>query len=203
MYYGTKETVLGTFLIVGDDKGISQVNCQTGKKAVEIKEEWIYDFGKIKNVADQIEAYTLGKLRKFDVPIAPEGTDFQITVWEELLKIPYGETASYIDIAKAIGKPKAARAVGKANSKNPIQIIIPCHRIIGSNKTLIGYAGGLKMKKRLLQLERGVSFNNKISEGMDSLFNQKPLIRTGALKTVSLKNCYTFIKNIFLRKHNR
>jgi methylated-DNA-[protein]-cysteine S-methyltransferase len=172
MYYGIQETIFGSFIIVGDDEGIKEVNCQAGKKVLEIDNNWIKDFKKIGEVARQIEAYTLGRLRTFDVNIAPIGTDFQKIVWNELLKIPYGETVSYIHIAKAIGNPNASRAVGMANSKNPVQIIIPCHRIIGSNKTLTGYAGGIEMKKKLLQLEREVSFNNKTTEGMGSLFNQ-------------------------------
>ena len=94
------------------------------------------------------------KRKIFDIPIKLDGTEFQVKVWKELLKLPYGETCSYLDIAKKIGNPNASRAVGMANNKNKIQIIIPCHRVIGSNKKLIGYAGGIKVKEKLLKLEK-------------------------------------------------
>ena len=94
------------------------------------------------------------KRKIFDIPIKLDGTEFQVKVWTELLKLPYGKTCSYLDIAKKIGNPNAARAVGMANNKNKIQIIIPCHRVIGSNKKLIGYAGGIKIKEKLLKLEK-------------------------------------------------
>jgi methylated-DNA-[protein]-cysteine S-methyltransferase len=163
MYYGTKETILGLFIIAGDDEGIKEVNIQTANKFVEPDSKWIKDFEKIKDIATQLEAYSKGELTIFDVKLAPDGTEFQKRVWHQLLQIPYGKTASYLDIAKAIKNPNACRAVGMANSKNPIQIIIPCHRIIGSNNTMTGYAGGVEMKKRLLQLEHG---NIKMSPDM-------------------------------------
>lgn len=102
----------------------------------------------------QMLDYLAGKLQQFDLPLAPQGTEFQRRVWQQLLAIDYGKTASYLDIAKAIQKPKACRAVGAANGKNPIAIVIPCHRIIGSNGSLTGYAGGLARKTFLLDLEQ-------------------------------------------------
>ena len=101
----------------------------------------------------QLNAYFARKLTQFDLPLAAGGTQFQRRVWEALVQIPYGETASYLDIANAIGNPKGVRAVGMANGRNPIAIVVPCHRIIGSNKTLTGYAGGLHRKQFLLNLE--------------------------------------------------
>ena len=101
----------------------------------------------------QLKAYFEGELREFDLPLAPKGTVFQNQVWRALQQVKYGETASYLDIAKAIGNPKAVRAVGMANGRNPIAIVVPCHRIIGSNKSLTGYAGGLPRKQYLLNLE--------------------------------------------------
>ncbi|GFD78714.1 hypothetical protein KUL118_15760 [Tenacibaculum sp. KUL118] len=101
----------------------------------------------------QLQAYFDGNLREFDLPLSPKGTAFQNQVWHALKQVKYGETASYLDIAKAIGNPKAVRAVGMANGRNPIAIVVPCHRIIGSNKTLTGYAGGLSRKQYLLNLE--------------------------------------------------
>ena len=108
----------------------------------------------MKNAKKQLDEYFAGIRKEFDIPIKLEGTDFQIKVWKELLKIPYGETCTYLDIAKHIGNPKAYRAVGMANNKNKIMIIIPCHRVIGSNKKLVGYAGGLDVKEKLLKLEK-------------------------------------------------
>ena len=102
----------------------------------------------------QLEAYLAGRRRAFDLPLKPEGTPFMQKVWRALCSIPYGKTASYKAIAEAIGNPKACRAVGMANNRNPISIFIPCHRIIGSNGTLVGYGGGLDMKQTLLELER-------------------------------------------------
>ena len=103
----------------------------------------------------QLDAYFAGKLRTFDLPLAPQGTPFQQRVWAALLKIPYGATRSYGQQALAIGSPKAVRAVGLANGRNPIAIIIPCHRVIGANGGLTGYGGGMARKRLLLDLEQG------------------------------------------------
>ena len=108
----------------------------------------------IKKATSQLFEYLNGKRKEFDLPLLKEGTDFQISVWNELLKIPYGETRSYKDIAIAINNEKAVRAVGMANNRNKIPIFIPCHRVIGSNKKLVGYGGGLEIKEFLLNLEK-------------------------------------------------
>ena len=102
----------------------------------------------------QLQKYFSGIRRAFDLPIAPRGTAFQIAVWNALCCIPYGEVRSYGEIAAAIGKPKASRAVGMACNRNPLWIVIPCHRVVGHNHALTGYAGGLDMKRALLELER-------------------------------------------------
>ncbi|WP_434797555.1 methylated-DNA--[protein]-cysteine S-methyltransferase [Terrisporobacter vanillatitrophus] len=107
----------------------------------------------IKECFKQLKEYLEGNRRKFDLPLEARGTEFQKKVWNELLKIPYGETKSYKDIAIAIGNEKACRAIGMANNKNHIPIIIPCHRVIGSNGKLVGYAGGLNVKEKLLNIE--------------------------------------------------
>lgn len=101
----------------------------------------------------QLESYFSGSLLNFDLPLAPEGTEFQQKVWTELLKIPYGETITYMDMAVRLGDPKCIRAAGTANGKNPIAIVIPCHRVIGAGNKLTGYAGGIWRKKMLLELE--------------------------------------------------
>lgn len=102
----------------------------------------------------QLEEYFRGERTRFDLPLQPKGTPFQLAVWQALTEIPYGETASYGDVARAVGRPKAFRAVGMANHCNPIPIIVPCHRVIGSDGRLTGYAGGLEIKRALLELEQ-------------------------------------------------
>ena len=103
--------------------------------------------------ARQLRAYFAGELRRFDLPLDMQGTDFQLRVWRELERIPYGETRSYLQVAEGIGAPRAVRAVGAANGANPIPIVVPCHRVIGANGKLVGYGGGLPLKRRLLELE--------------------------------------------------
>ena len=125
------------------------------EKEVEIKEEtWL-----MKKAIKEIKEYLEGKCNSFDLPLEPEGTEFQKKVWNALKEIPYGETRSYGEIAKLIGNEKASRAVGMANNKNPIMIMIPCHRVIGVNGKLVGYAGGLDVKEKLLNMEK----NHEIS----------------------------------------
>ena len=109
----------------------------------------------VKETCKQLDEYFAGKRQTFDLPLAPQGTSFQQTAWKQLQKIPYGQTISYSQEAKAIGHPKACRAVGSANGKNPIAIIIPCHRVIAADGGLGGYASGLDIKMRLLELEKG------------------------------------------------
>jgi len=103
--------------------------------------------------ANELRAYFAGVLRVFCVTLDMQGTDFQLSVWNQLLKIPYGETRSYGQVAEAVGRPKAVRAVGAANGSNPVAIVVPCHRVIGSGGKLTGYGGGLPLKKKLLELE--------------------------------------------------
>jgi O-6-methylguanine DNA methyltransferase len=105
----------------------------------------------------ELEQYFAGKRRQFDFPLDLQGTDFQLACWRGLLTIPYGETRSYADMARAIGKPQAFRAVGMANNRNPIAIVVPCHRVIASDGTLCGYGGGLDVKRKLLELEGALS----------------------------------------------
>jgi methylated-DNA-[protein]-cysteine S-methyltransferase len=107
--------------------------------------------------ADQLDAYFAGELTRFDLPLAPRGSEFQQRVWAALQEIPYGGTESYGELAQRIGSPGGARAVGLANGKNPIGIIIPCHRVVGADGALTGYGGGIERKKQLLDLEQAVS----------------------------------------------
>ena len=143
-YYQTK---IGRIKIAQEGDAIVEINVTDSVKKSE-KETPL-----IKKTIKEIEEYFEGKRKFFDIPISIKGTEFQEKVWKALLKIPYGETKSYEDIAKMIGCPKGARAVGMANHNNKIIIIIPCHRVIGKNGKLIGYAGGLPVKEKLLQIE--------------------------------------------------
>lgn len=140
------DTPLGKMYFTGDDRYI------TGLAFGEVGEENpspVLTMGSM-----QLEEYFAGKRREFDLPLQPQGTDFQKSVWQALREIPYGETASYGEIAAKIGNPKACRAVGMANNRNPIAIIIPCHRVVGAKGALTGYAGGLDKKEYLLKLEK-------------------------------------------------
>jgi methylated-DNA-[protein]-cysteine S-methyltransferase len=118
-----------------------------------VQPDWREDKAPFAEVIRQLRAYFSGELKTFDLPLAPEGTEFQLLVWNSLRTIPYGETISYAQLAHNIGNPKAVRAVGLANGCNPIPIIIPCHRVIGSDGSLTGFGGGLPNKKKLLALE--------------------------------------------------
>jgi methylated-DNA-[protein]-cysteine S-methyltransferase len=113
-------------------------------------------------VARQIEEFFAGKRQTFDFPLAPRGTDFQKRVWTELCRIPFGETISYGELARRIGNPAASRAVGHANGQNPIAVIVPCHRVIGSNGKLTGYGGGLDLKEKLLNWERSIRYGDSL-----------------------------------------
>jgi methylated-DNA-[protein]-cysteine S-methyltransferase len=122
----------------------------------EIDAAWQPDRkGVLKDIRRELDEYFAGRLKQFSTPVAFNGTPFQNTVWQELRRIPYGETISYLDLAKRIRKPAAVRAVGMANGANPVAIIVPCHRVIGSNGSLTGFGGGLPTKRALLELEKG------------------------------------------------
>lgn len=122
--------------------------------APEAPEEWNRVAELSTDVERQLAEYFRGERRDFDLPFQPRGTDFQLRVWQELSTIPYGTTTSYGEIARRIGRPKASRAVGAANGRNPIPVIVPCHRVIGANGSLVGFGGGLPIKRMLLELER-------------------------------------------------
>jgi methylated-DNA-[protein]-cysteine S-methyltransferase len=140
-------------LLVGMDGVLEELHFPNSTEQLRIPEEWHNDAANFKKALQQLSEYFAADRQEFDLPIAPRGTPFQVRVWQELRKIPFGETASYGTIAERIGNPKACRAVGMANSKNPIPIIIPCHRIIGKDGSLTGFGGGLTVKQQLLDLE--------------------------------------------------
>jgi methylated-DNA-[protein]-cysteine S-methyltransferase len=143
------QTKIGLVAIEDNGTEITDVNVISEDQSFEMNETNL-----LRNAALQLNEYLEGKRNSFDLPLNPKGTEFQKKVWAALCDIPYGETRSYKQIAESVGNPKACRAVGMANNKNPIMIFIPCHRVVGSDGSLTGYAGGLDMKEKLLSLEK-------------------------------------------------
>jgi methylated-DNA-[protein]-cysteine S-methyltransferase len=152
-YYTTFESAVGPLLLTGHSTALHTVSFECSKRAAIPRADWRESRCAFGEVIRQLHAYFGGELRKFELPLAMEGTDFQVLVWNALRTIPYGETISYAQLAERIGNPKAVRAVGLANGSNPIPIIVPCHRVIGSDGSLTGFGGGLPTKKMLLDLE--------------------------------------------------
>lgn len=153
------ETRIGKMMIAEEDEGICEVGLlpsEEDQNASEYNQSEvnIIETKLIAETARQLEEFLNGTRKEFDVKLNPRGTDFQHKVWNALRNIPYGETRSYKQIAEAVGNGKASRAVGMANHNNPIMIIVPCHRVIGANGKLVGYAGGLNIKEQLLNIER-------------------------------------------------
>ena len=153
MYYYYLDTPIGELLLVGESEALCLIGFPEGSMRRDPEVDWTYNERPFLAARDQLLGYFAGDRKYFDLPLQLTGTDFQLNVLKELQQIPYGETASYADIAKRIGKPKAARAVGAANGRNPIPIIVPCHRVIGSKGDLTGFGGGLDTKQALLRLE--------------------------------------------------
>ncbi|HWN69064.1 MAG TPA: methylated-DNA--[protein]-cysteine S-methyltransferase [Haliangium sp.] len=149
MRYTILESPIGNLVLAGDDAGLRHILFSAG----DIPSGWTLDPASLAAARQQIAEYFAGMRQVFDLPLAPAGTPFQQRVWRALVEIPYGRTASYGALAQRIGTPGAARAVGLANNRNPLPIVIPCHRVIGANGSLTGYAGGLHVKEHLLALE--------------------------------------------------
>lgn len=146
---------LGPMLLERTERGISRIEFVHADHAPTPSREATETTAGFEPVVSQLHDYFAGTRTTFDLPLAPEGTAFQQTVWEALTTIPYGETWTYGQLAEAIGRPTAARAVGSANGANPLPIVVPCHRVIGSSGTLTGYRGGVRFKQALLDLENG------------------------------------------------
>jgi methylated-DNA-[protein]-cysteine S-methyltransferase len=153
VYYTRFESPVGTLLLAGEVKALRRVSFESSKHLTPPQTDWKQNRAAFAEVIRQLQAYFRGELKEFDLPLAMEGTEFQLRVWNALRAIPYGETISYAQLAERIGNPQAVRAVGAANGSNPIPIIVPCHRVIGSNGSLTGFGGGLPTKKMLLELE--------------------------------------------------
>jgi methylated-DNA-[protein]-cysteine S-methyltransferase len=150
-------TPVGRLRLTGDEKGLRSISFQSRFHPAALSRSALPREEPFRETIAQLVAYFAGELRRFDLPLAPEGTPFQREVWSSLTAIPYGETVSYGELARRLGRPAASRAVGAANGQNPIPIVIPCHRVIGANGSLTGFGGGLAIKRRLLDLEAGVS----------------------------------------------
>ena len=146
---------LGPLLLMSDGRSLTGLHTQSDKYRPEIEPDWIEDdaAAPFAQAKAQLRDYFDGRRTEFDLPLSPRGTEFQLRVWRALCGIPCGETISYAELARRIGNPNASRAVGMANSRNPISIIVPCHRVIGADNSLTGYAGGLVRKRALLELE--------------------------------------------------
>jgi len=153
MYYCYLETPIGELLIAGEDGALSMIGFPKGSMRREPEPDWIFNENNLAHACDQLSEYFAGERKEFDLPLKLNGTEFQVSVLEALQDIPYGQTTSYGEIAKRIGRPKAVRAVGAANGRNPIPIVVPCHRVIGSTGDLTGFGGGLDTKEALLRLE--------------------------------------------------
>ncbi|CDO59601.1 Methylated-DNA--protein-cysteine methyltransferase [Candidatus Phaeomarinobacter ectocarpi] len=144
---------IGDLLVAGDADSLHLISFPTGSKTIRHAEHWQRDDDGFRDVAEQLAAYFAGDLTQFNLPLTLDGTDFQNEIWRNLATIPYGQTASYGEMAKKAGRPKASRAVGAANGANPLPIVLPCHRVIGSTGALTGFGGGMDAKKFLLSLE--------------------------------------------------
>ncbi len=157
MNYTEIESPVGELLASADAAGrITGLHFLDGHRTPPGGADWVRNERSLSPLRLQLEEYFAGERREFELDLAPSGTPFQLSVWRALCAIPYGETASYGEIAAAVGQPGAARAVGGANNRNPIAIIVPCHRVIGASGSLTGYGGGLPRKRQLLALEAGV-----------------------------------------------
>jgi methylated-DNA-[protein]-cysteine S-methyltransferase len=157
--YTLHPSPIGDLLFVGEPANggvvLSGIYMEDHRRDPSIGETWVRDDAAFTGVAREVDEYFAGSRRSFDLALAPKGTSFQLAVWEQLRLVPFGETTTYGELALRVGRPGAARAVGAAVGRNPISIVVPCHRVVGSDGTLTGFAGGLDRKRTLLALEQG------------------------------------------------
>lgn len=156
MLYTSFESPIGELLAVGDGQALHGLYMQEGRTAIAVRADWEPADEAFGEVRAQLADYFDGRRTVFDLPLAMQGSPFQLRVWRALQDIPYGETISYGEQARRIGRPADPRAVGQANGRNPIAVIVPCHRVIGADGSLTGYGGGVERKRHLLDLEAGV-----------------------------------------------
>ena len=167
MYWHEMQSPVGPLLLAGDGARLKRLCFQAGPHAHRAAPGGVEDAAPFEAAIAQLEEYFAGRRRSFDLPLAPEGTPFQRIVWQALTRIPYGETTSYGELARRIGKPLASRAVGLANGANPLPIVVPCHRVIGANGSLTGFGGGLPIKRKLLALERDAGHRDRGAWGVE------------------------------------
>ncbi|NVJ23394.1 methylated-DNA--[protein]-cysteine S-methyltransferase [Myxococcus sp. AM011] len=154
LFYRHIESPVGALLIAGNDAGLRTIEFHAPRHPMRRGEDWHEgDHAVLRDTQKQLDEYFAGKRRGFELPLAPQGTQFQRQVWSELANIPFGGTISYAELALRVDRPTATRAVGAANGRNPIPIVLPCHRVIGANGSLTGFGGGLPTKQFLLRLE--------------------------------------------------
>jgi methylated-DNA-[protein]-cysteine S-methyltransferase len=154
MHYSYLESPIGPLLIAGNAHALTRISFPKNGTPVRPEPGWTESAtGPVGEAIRQLREYFAGRRREFDLPLAPEGTSFQKSVWTRLQEIPYGATISYGELAKRVGNANASRAVGAANGKNPLPIVVPCHRVIGANGKLVGFGGGLPVKQVLLEIE--------------------------------------------------
>ena len=147
------DTPIGPLLLFGDEEGLRGISFQAGRHPLAAPPEWRRSAEPFRGIVGELQAYFAGELVRFESRLAPRGTPFQLEVWSFLRTIPYGETTTYAEIARRLGRPSACRAVGAANGRNPIPVVIPCHRVVGADGSLTGFGGGLPIKRALLALE--------------------------------------------------
>jgi methylated-DNA-[protein]-cysteine S-methyltransferase len=154
MVYDHLDSPVGKLLLAAEDGGLRYIGFELGRHPVWIGDDWRRDAAAFSAAREQLTAYFAGELTEFDLPLAPHGTPFQLGVWSQLRNIPYGATISYGELAERVGDRSASRAVGAANGRNPLPIVVPCHRVIGADGSLTGFGGGIATKKFLLEHEQ-------------------------------------------------
>ncbi|HMK30824.1 MAG TPA: methylated-DNA--[protein]-cysteine S-methyltransferase [Terriglobales bacterium] len=153
IYYSLYASPIGRLLLGVSDRGLAYLEFAGRSSGAQARKGWVESEEKTARWRAQLDEYFRGNLKQFDLPLDLEGTDFQKRCWNALLRIPYGKTRSYAEIAREVGSPRGFRAVGMANHDNPVAIVVPCHRVIASDGKLGGYGGGLEVKEKLLKLE--------------------------------------------------
>jgi len=168
-WYDEMPSPVGTLRLVADEQGLCEIWFERGRHQKAPQSHWLRDAKPLAQARRQLEEYFAGTRQQFDLPLHPLGTPFQLEVWWELARIPYGATISYGELARRINQPQAMRAVGAANGRNPLPIVLPCHRVIGSDGSLTGFGGGLPTKRYLLSMESRTVHGD--------LFGVEPLMR--------------------------
>lgn len=165
IHYDEMDSPIGVLRLVGDGRGLREIRFEQERHPKQTHPDWVRATAPLQSARAQLDEYFAGARQTFDLPLHPVGTPFQLAVWEELRRIPYGITISYGELARRISKPQAMRAVGAANGRNPLPIVVPCHRVIGADGSLTGFGGGLPIKRCLLTLEHALPADMFASTG--------------------------------------